>query len=250
MERILAALPEFFSANNLAFLAQAAGLTLGMTVVGCGIGFGLAFLLVFLRQTPGLWAFPLRLLCITYVEMFRRIPFLVVIYLVLFFIQAISSDVSLFAIAVIAIGLYAVAYTADIIRGGLESVPQAQIEAARTMNLTRWQTTTRIVLPQAWPVILPPAIAFAVSFIKDTALVSQIGVFELTFRARELNNAGYPAVLVYGTVAFIYFLLSFPLSLLGQHVERRLATPRGQRRSRSLRRTRGPQGREPLHREG
>ena len=92
----------------------------------------------------------------------------------------------------IAICLYAVAYTADIIRGGLESVPHAQVEAARCMNLTRWQTTTQIVLPQAWPVILPPALAFAVSFIKDTALVSQIGVFELTFRARELNNAGYP----------------------------------------------------------
>ena len=250
MERILAAAPDFFSANNLAFLAQSAGLTLGMTFVGCGMGFGLAFLLVFLRQTPGPWALPLRLLCVLYVEVFRRIPFLVVIYLVLFFIQAISPDASLFAIAVIAIGLYAVAYTADIIRGGLESVPPAQVEAARCMNLSRWQTTTRIVLPQAWPVILPPAIAFAVSFIKDTALVSQIGVFELTFRARELNNEGYPALLVYGTVAFIYFLLSFPLSLLGQHLEKRLATPRGHRRARALRRAGGPQGREPVHRQG
>lgn len=236
MERILSAAPEFFSATNLGFFAQSAALTLGMTILGCGVGFILAFLLVFLRQTPGLWALPLRLLCILYVEVFRRIPFLVVIYLVLFFIQALTPDASLFAIAVIAICLYAVAYTADIIRGGLESVPLAQVEAARTMNLGRWQTTTRIVMPQAWPVILPPAIAFAVAFIKDTALVSQIGVFELTFRARELNNAGYPAALVFGTTAFIYFLLSFPLSLLGQHLEKRLATPRGQRRARSLRR--------------
>jgi polar amino acid transport system permease protein len=247
MERILAAAPEFFSATNLGFLAGAAGLTLGMTVLGCGIGFLLAFVLVFLRQTPGLWALPLRVLCIAYVEVFRRIPFLVVIYLVLFFIQAVWPAASLFAIAVIAICLYAVAYTADIIRGGLESVPAAQIEAARTMNLSRWETTTRIVLPQAWPVILPPAIAFAVAFIKDTALVSQIGVFELTFRARELNNAGYPGVLVFGTVAFIYFLLSFPLSLLGQHLEKRLASPRGQRRPRPLWRARGSQGREPVH---
>lgn len=250
MDRVIAALPEFFSASNLAFLAQAAGVTLGMTVLGCGVGFVLAFMLVFLRQTPGAWALPLRLLCIGYVEVFRRIPFLVVIYLVLFFVQAVASGASLFAIAVIAICLYAVAYTADIIRGGLESVPQAQIEAARCMNLSRWQTTIQIVLPQAWPVILPPAFAFAVSFIKDTALVSQIGVFELTFRARELNNAGYPGVLVFGTVAFVYFLLSFPLSLLGQHLEQRLATPRGQRRARSLRRARGPQGGQPLHREG
>jgi polar amino acid transport system permease protein len=235
MERILEQLPRFFSPENIGFLLQAAGLTLGMTVVGCTIGFGLAFVLVYLRQTPGLWALPLRIICIAYVEIFRRIPFLVVIYLVLFFIQTVATDASLFTIAVIAICIYAVAYTADIIRGGLESVPQTQIEAAQAMNLSRFQTTFQIVLPQAWPVIIPPAIAFAVSFIKDTALVSQIGVFELTFRGKELNNQGFSGVLVFGTIALCYFLLSFPLSLLGQYLEKRLATPRGQRRSRKIR---------------
>ena len=114
-------------------------------------------------------------------------------------------------------------------------MPRTQIDAARAMNLSRWQTTVQVVLPQAWPVIVPPAIAFAVSFIKDTALVSQIGVFELTFRAKDLNNQGYSGILVFGTVALFYFALSFPLSLLGQHLEKRLATPRGQRSSRKLR---------------
>jgi polar amino acid transport system permease protein len=235
MERILEQIPRFFSPENIGFLLQAAGLTLGMTVVGCLIGFGLAFVLVYLRQTPGLWALPLRLICIAYVEVFRRIPFLVVIYLVLFFIQTVSSNASLFTIAVISICIYAVAYTADIIRGGLESVPHTQVEAAQAMNLSRFQTTFTIVLPQAWPVIVPPAVAFAVSFIKDTALVSQIGVFELTFRGKELNNQGFSGVLVFGTIAMCYFLLSFPLSLLGQYLEKRLATPRGQRRSRKIR---------------
>jgi polar amino acid transport system permease protein len=235
MERILEQLPRFFSPENVGFLLQAAGLTLGMTLVGCTIGFGLAFLLVYLRQTPGLWALPLRVICIAYVEIFRRIPFLVVIYLVLFFIQTVATDASLFTIAVIAICIYAVAYTADIIRGGLESVPHTQVEAAQAMNLSRFQTTFTIVLPQAWPVIIPPAIAFAVSFIKDTALVSQIGVFELTFRGKELNNQGFSGVLVFGTIALCYFLMSFPLSLLGQYLEKRLATPRGQRRSRKIR---------------
>jgi polar amino acid transport system permease protein len=235
MERILEQLPRFFSPENIGFLLQAAGLTLGMTIVGCTIGFGLAFVLVYLRQTPGLWALPLRIICIAYVEIFRRIPFLVVIYLVLFFIQTVATDASLFTIAVIAICIYAVAYTADIIRGGLESVPHTQVEAAQAMNLSRFQTTFTIVLPQAWPVIVPPAIAFAVSFIKDTALVSQIGVFELTFRGKELNNQGYSGVLVFGTIALCYFLMSFPLSLLGQYLEKRLATPRGQRRSRKIR---------------
>jgi polar amino acid transport system permease protein len=235
VERILEQLPRFFSWPNMSLLAEAAGMSLSMTLVGCVIGFGLAFILVFLRQMPGLWAAPLRLLCIAYVETFRRIPFLVVIYLVLFFIQAFVSNASLFTVAVTAICLYAVAYTAEIIRGGLESVPRQQIEAAQTMNMGRLQTNLLVVLPQAWPVILPPAIAFGISFIKDTALVSQIGVFELTFRGKELNNQGFSALLVFSTIALCYFAISYPLSRLGQHLEKRLETPRGQRRPRQLR---------------
>lgn len=236
MERIIEQLPRFFTLDNMALLAQSAGLTLAMTAMGCLIGFGLAFVLVYLRQTPGLWAIPLRVICIAYVEVFRRIPFIVVIYLVLFFIQTITTDASLFTIAVIAICIYAVAYTADIIRGGIESVSQTQIDAAKAMNFGRLRTLLTIVLPQAWPIIIPPAIAFAVSFIKDTALVSQIGVFELTFRGKELNNQGFSALLVFGTIAICYFLMSFPLSMLGQYLEKRFATPRGQRSARPLRR--------------
>jgi len=235
MDRILEQVPRFFSPANMALLLESAGLTLAMTLVGCIIGFVLAFVLVYLRQTPGLWALPLRWICIIYVEVFRRIPFIVVIYLVLFFIQAVTPDASLFTIAVIAICLYAVAYTAEIIRGGIESVPRTQVEAAEAMNLSRLQTILTIVLPQAWPVIVPPAIAFSVSFIKDTALVSQVGVFELTFRGKELNNQGYSGILVFGTIALCYFFLSFPLSLLGQKLEKRLAIPRGQRRARKIR---------------
>lgn len=237
MDRIIEQIPRFFTADNMVLLLQSAGLTLAMTLVGCLIGFVLALVLVFLRQTPGKWAIPLRIICVTYVEVFRRIPFLVVIYLVLFFIQAVASNASLFTIAVISICIYAIAYTAEIIRGGLESVPGTQMEAARAMNFGRLRTMLTITLPQAWPIIIPPAIAFAVSFIKDTALVSQIGVFELTFRGKELNNQGYSGVLVFGTIALCYFLMSFPLSMLGQYLEKRLATPRGQRTSRKIRRT-------------
>ncbi|WP_342069256.1 amino acid ABC transporter permease [Yoonia algicola] len=237
MERIIEQIPRFFTADNMALLLQSAGLTLAMTLAGCLIGFCLALVLVYLRQTPGKWATPLRIICITYVEIFRRIPFLVVIYLVLFFIQTVASNASLFSIAVISICIYAIAYTAEIIRGGLESVPATQMDAAKAMNFSRLRTLLTITLPQAWPIIIPPAIAFAVSFIKDTALVSQIGVFELTFRGKELNNQGYSGILVFGTIAMCYFLMSFPLSMLGQYLEKRLATPRSQRTSRKIWRT-------------
>ena len=105
------------------------GTTLLMTLIGCVLGFVLGFGIVLLRQTPGRFWAPVRLLAIAYVEFFRRIPFLVILYLVLFFIQAFTPDASLFAIAVIGICLLSIAYTAEIIRGGLESVPRQQIEA-------------------------------------------------------------------------------------------------------------------------
>src|SRR6185312_631877 len=138
-------------------------------------------------------------------------------------------DASLFAIAVIAVCIYSTAYTADIIRGGFESVARQQTEAAVAMNFSRWQTLVSVIIPQSWPVILPPAIAFGVGFIKDTALVSQVGVFELTFRGKELNNEGFSGILVFGTIALIYFGLSYPLSRLGSWLEIRLASSRGQK---------------------
>ena len=103
------------------------------------------------------------------------------------------------------------------------------------MNFSRWQTFRHVVLPQAWKVILPPAFAFVVIFIKDTSLASQIGVVELTFAGKVLNNRGFSATLVFGTVLLLYFALSYPLSRLGGWLENRLASPRSQRPEQRLR---------------
>lgn len=92
-----------------------------------------------------------------------------------------------------------------------------------------------VIIPQSWPVILPPAMVFMVAFIKDTALVGQIGVFELAFRGRELNNQGYSGMLVFATIAVLYFAMSYPLTRLGQWLEKRLAAPRRQGPERQLR---------------
>jgi polar amino acid transport system permease protein len=240
LERLTGELPRFFAPHNIILLLEAMGMTLALTVVGCVLGFLLAFVIVFLRQTPGRLALPIRLAAILYVEIFRRIPFLVVTYLVLFFIQALVSNASLFAIAVIAICIYATAYTADIIRGGFESVARQQTEAAAAMNFSRWQTLVSVVVPQSWPVILPPAVAFAVGFIKDTALVSQVGVFELTFRGKELNNEGFSGLLVFGTIALLYFAMSYPLSRWGRWLEQRLASSPSKRSQQRLRSTHRP----------
>ena len=240
LARLAGEIPRFFTLQKLALLLEAMGTTLAMTIIGCVLGFLLAFTIVFLRQTPGRLALPIRLVAILYVEIFRRIPFLVVTYLVLFFIQIFASDASLFAIAVVAICIYSTAYTAEIIRGGFESVARQQIEAAAAMNFSRWQTLKGVIIPQSWPVILPPAVAFAVGFIKDTALVSQVGVFELTFRGKELNNEGFSGILVFGTIAFLYFAMSYPLSRWGRWLEQRLASSPSKRPQQRLRPPHGP----------
>ena len=99
MDRVIEQIPRFFSPLNLEFLAQAMGLTLALTFFGCVLGFLLAFIVVYMRMTPGWLGLPWRILAILYVEIFRRIPFLVITYLVLFFIAAFVKGASLFAIA-------------------------------------------------------------------------------------------------------------------------------------------------------
>jgi polar amino acid transport system permease protein len=235
MEQILSQIPAFFSPINIWLLIQSMGVTLALTFFGCVLGFLFAFIIVFARQTPGVWALPLRAAAILFVEMFRRIPFLATIYLVLYALAAVVGNTSILAMALIAIVIYATAYSSDIIRGGFESVPRQQIEAARAMNFGRWRTLIHVIIPQSWPVILPPAVVFMVAFVKDTALLNQIGVFELFFRGKELNNQGYSGVLVFGTIALLYFVMSYPLMRFGQWLEKRLATPRSQKSQRQLR---------------
>jgi len=226
MDHILSQLAIFFSPDTLGLLIKAIGMTLALTLIGCLAGFVFAFLVVYARQTPGILALPLRAAAILFVEMFRRIPFLVITYLVLFFLAAFVKGASLFVIAVVAISIYATAYLSEIIRGGLESVPRQQIEAAHAMNFSRWQTLIHVIIPQCWPVVLPPAFAFMVAFVKDTSLVSQIGVFELAFRGRELVNHGMSGLFAFGMISLIYFLLSYPLTRLGRRLENRLAPSR------------------------
>ena len=226
LQHLLAEAPRFFTYYTTIFLLQAMGRTIGLTVFGCGIGFVAGFAIAALRLTRSPWLAPARLLGTVYVEVFRRIPFLVILFIVVFVVQAVSNDVSLFTIATVAICLLSTAFMSEIIRSGLESVPRQQVEAATVLNFGFWRTLLTVQLPQAWRVILPPGFAFVVMFIKDTSLASQMGVVELTFTGKVLMNRGFSPFLVYGAVLFCYFVLSYPLSRLGTYLEVRLASPR------------------------
>ena len=213
---------EFFIWDNAFFLFRAMMTTLFMTIVGCGLGFIFGMILIYLRKTPGLIFWPVRMTMIVYVEVFRRVPFLVLLFLVMFTVKGFGLDYSLFTIACISIVIISTAFIGEIIRGGLDSVHQTQWDTAAAMNFSRFQALRHVILPQAWKVVLPPAFAFFVMFIKDTALTSQVGVLELTQAGKYYNNLGYSAILSFGTVLILYFVLSYPMTRLGWWMEARL----------------------------
>ena len=147
---------------------------------------------------------------------------LVWVLLIFFFFQAFGLEVSVFTVALGSVWIIATAFITEIVRSGLEAVPTTQWEAAAVMNFNLLQTLGMVILPQAWKVILPPAFSFFVLFIKDTALASQIGVVELTYSAKVLNNKGFSAALAFGVVLLLYYLLSYPLAKFGAWMEKKL----------------------------
>jgi polar amino acid transport system permease protein len=250
MAELITQLPAFFNYYNIMLLLWGIGSTVLLTVIGCGAGFTFGAVIALVRTSRTLWLWPVKAAFIAYVEFFRRIPFLVILFIVLFASQAISPTISLFGIAAISICLLSTAYLSEIIRAGLESVPRPQIEAAEVMNFGRGLTLRHVVLPQAWKVILPPATAFVIMFIKDTSLVSQMGVAELMFTGKTLANRGFSSALVYGVILTLYFALSYPLSRLAAFMEKRLATTEHKKSQRRLRERSGLAGLQPYNREG
>ena len=190
--------------------------------------FGLLFgcLISTVRLTDKAWLAPLRWIALLFTELFRRVPFLVTLMLVFFVFQLSGANLPLFVVASLSVTLIASAFLAEIIRAGLLSIHRNQWDAATAMNFGLLQTIRYVVLPQAWKMILPPAFGFFVMFIKDTALASQIGVIELTFAGKVLNNKGFSAILVFGTILILYFAVSYPLSRFGHYLEKRLAPSR------------------------
>jgi polar amino acid transport system permease protein len=229
LSQIVSEWPEFATYYNLIFLAQAAGTTLALSALGVVVGSVLGLCFAVVRTTRGWPLAPLRAVAFAFTEIFRRVPFLVTLMLAFFSFQILFSNVPLFAVAAVTTTLIAAAFLAEIVRGGLKSVHRNQWEAAATMNFSLLQTIRHVVLPQAWRVILPPAFGFFVLFIKDTALASQIGVVELTYAGKVLNNKGFSAALAFGAVLLLYFAISYPLARLGAALEARLAPSRHHR---------------------
>lgn len=223
-------IPRFFTYYNMLFLGQAMAATLALSAAACLIGSAVGLVLAALRRTEGRALLPVRLVAIVIVEFFRRVPVLVVLMLVFFSFNLSKVDLALFWVALIAFVIIASAFMAEVFRAGFDAIHVNQWDAAATLNFGFVQTLWLVILPQAWKVILPPAFSFFLLFIKDTAFASQIGVLELTFAGKVLNQKAFSASLVFGTILLLYFVLSYPLARFGTWMEARLAVRGAHRR--------------------
>jgi polar amino acid transport system permease protein len=183
----------------------------------------LAALIAVLRTLRGPVFFPLRLLATIYVDLFRGLPVLIVLYLVGFGIPGLQlngAPTSPFVLCIIALVLTYTAYVAEVFRAGIESVHPSQSAAARSLGLTHAQTMRHVVFPQAVRRVLPPLLNDFVSLQKDTSLVSTVGLIEIVLTASNEQSQDFKFV-HYVVAGLIFLALTVPLTRLTDWIARR-----------------------------
>ena len=164
---------------------------------------------------------PLRYLGKIYIELIRGTPLLVQI-LVFFYVVADAFGIAnRYAVGALTLALFAGAYIGEIIRAGIESIGESQLESARSIGLTRRQTYRFVIFPQVMRRILPPLAGQFASLIKDSSLLSIIAVNEFTLNAQEVNAFTYSTMESYLPLAVGYLALTLPISLLSRYLEGR-----------------------------
>ncbi|VEN74591.1 ABC transporter permease [Candidatus Desulfarcum epimagneticum] len=164
----------------------------------------------------------LKGLATIYVEIIRGTPLLVQIFIFYFFIGSIMEFDRFFA-GVMALAIFAGAYVAEIIRAGIQSINPGQMEAARSLGMNYLQAMVTIILPQAFKRILPPLAGQFISLIKDSSLVSVIAITDLTKAGREVITSTFATFEIWFTVAGMYLVLTFSLSMVVRYIERRFS---------------------------
>jgi polar amino acid transport system permease protein len=208
-----------FTANEVWLLVLAARWTVLLSLIAF-IGGGLGgFAVAIARVSP---RGPLAPLAAAFIKVVQGTPLLMQLYLVYFGASLLRLTSDAWTAAALGLTLYASAFLGEIWRGCIQAVPHTQWEAARALALGYPAQLRSVILPQATRIALPPTVGFLVQLLKGTSLASIIGFTELTRAAAVVNNATFRPLLVYATVAALYFALCWPLSLLSGYLERRL----------------------------
>lgn len=153
-------------------------------------------------------AAPVRWIALAYIEVFRGTSALVQLFWFFFVLPHFGVNLSPFATGVIVLGLNAGAYGAEVVRGAVQSVPQEQWEACTALNLTRFQSMTRVIIPQAVISMIPPFGNIFIELLKNTALVSMVSLTELTFAAKLIRDDTLQTGIVFGMTLVLYFMAS------------------------------------------
>jgi general L-amino acid transport system permease protein len=200
-------------------------LTLILAVFGMMFAFPLAILLALGRRSrmPAI-----RSLCVAYIELIRGVPLITILFMASVMLPLFlppGTTIDKLLRAQIAIILFAAAYLAEIIRGGLQAIPKGQFEAADALGLGYWQKTRLIILPQALTMVIPPLVNTFIGTFKDTSLVIIIGVFDLLNTANNsLNDRNWSGFYweAYIFIGLVYWSFCFFMSKYSQYLERDL----------------------------
>ena len=201
-------------------------LTLLLSTIGIAAAFPIAILVALGRRSrlPAL-----RTICIVYVELIRGVPLISVLFMAsfmfpLFMPQGVTINVLLRVL--VGITLFAAAYLAEVVRGGLQAIPNGQLEAAASLGLSYWQTQRKIVLPQALRLVVPSIMNSFISTFKDTSLVTIVSLYELTgsVTLALAGDANWRPFFVeaYLFIAAIYWMFCYAMSRYSQWVEQHL----------------------------
>lgn len=205
---------------NLPYLLKGALYTIALSLVT--IGFGLA-----LGAVLGVLAYygpkPIKAMIAVYVFVFRGLPVLIIVFLFYYVPPMWGLDLDVYLSAALALVFYSAAFITEIVRGAIGAIPLPQIDAARSLGLKTVPMLRLIVLPQALRFSLPPLLNNTIMSIKITSYSSVVGVWELTFAAREVVERTLAAFEIFLGVMAIYFLLCFPLSIISSRLERQLS---------------------------
>jgi len=165
----------------------------------------------------------LNIIALVYIDFFRGSSALVILYWLYFALPFLGISLTPMAAGVVGLGATFGAYGADFVRGSIEAIPREQYMAATALNFTRWQTTTRIILPQAIIRMVPPFGNLFIQLLKGTALVSLITIHDLTFQAQILRSQTYRTVVLFSMTLVMYFVLALLITTAMRALERKLS---------------------------
>lgn len=208
--------------NYWPMILRGIGTTVGVSLAALAIGVLLGFFFGILRAGPNRTVS--RLLGV-YIDIFRGTPFLVQLFVVFFILPEFGLELSAFAAGVVAMSNMAACFIAEIVASGIRAVPPGQTEAAIASGMGRIQQLRLVVLPQAVRIITPSLVGQFILLIKDSSVVSAIGLFDLTRSGWIIVQNVPNGLVVFGVIGLCYLAICYPLIFIARRMERRSQLP-------------------------